>query len=117
MYNNPNQTLKSNRRVLNPCTIVVWQFIQRRGIKKSRRNTYKTSNEDLCAIEDAVHNIPKAAEKLEKVEIEFHLQLSCVDSIFQLMVLAGLVVHRSVGRVEDKRNVEFRLVSLPHKEQ
>ena len=55
--------------------------------------------------------ISKVAKYFKKVEIEFHLQLDGLNSILQLLVLAGLVVHKSIGRLEHGENV---LVDLVH---
>ena len=56
------------------------------------------------------------AVELKKVEVEFHPQLNCLNSLLQLLVLPRLVVHRSIGCLENGRNVEFCLVRLSYKE-
>ena len=54
--------------------------------------------------------------RLKPHKVEFHLQSSCLESILQLLVLARLVVNRSVGSLKLDWNVLLLLVQLFNKE-
>ena len=94
----------------------MWQEGQNKncdGWNESEICTYQTRAEDFRAVKDTVYNVSRAAEQLEKVQVELHPQLRGLNSVLQLLVLSRLRVHRSIRCLEGGRDVELCLLGLP----
>ena len=86
------------------------------GWNESEICTYHTRAEDFRAVKDTINSVSRAAEQLEKVQVELHLQLRGLNSVLQLLVLSRLRVHRSIRCLEGGRDVELCLLGLPDQE-